>query len=676
MHFGLKTESRLLQRPTMSQVSAFMLSCLFFLVVGCKVGPDYNPKVTPVPTEWHQTLDNGRIASNDQLCQWWRLFDDPHLTTLIECAADYNLDLTAAYHRITQSRAQRCIANADRFPTINRMAATTRIRQSLNGLGIGNVPGLVLDPFTLLGPSLDIAWEPDFFGRIARQVEAADANVCMSIESFRGIMVMLYGDVVQNYVMVRNLQSQLRYAKQNIERLERALDLTKKRVKGGVAPIADQYQAESTLAAAVAGVPQLEIQLHMALNRLSVLVGHYPGTLHESLADWSSIPSIESEAPIVFPCDVVRQRPDIREAERVIAARTAEIGVAVADKYPRFSFGGNVGLSAQNLGDVFSSDSIAYSFGPSFTWPLFQGGRIECGICREEAELEEALAQYEQTVLLAFEEIENAIVSYNKQKERRDALQLTVVAAEQSFEAVLRQYRAGKVEFQTVLDTLQTLFNAQTNLAMSKGDIATQLVTLYRALGGGWETDAHCEKRCTRLHCPTRVDPSVVENIPTNTDVSRYYNDGKNADNTGEKASGTDDSSSSEADGNDRTDSDGTGKPGESKNTGDLFEKQLQDLEERLKTTPNGPPKIGTRDANDLSLPKPTKPNAAEPASRGPLPEPPTVIAPDKSVGDALIRPGAAVKPKSTNSPFPIQSAPIIQPAEPVFPPTPIFLSE
>ena len=662
----------------MSQASAFMLSCLFFLVVGCKVGPNYEPKVTPVPTDWHQTLEGGRIASNDQLCQWWQLFDDPYLTTLIECAADYNLDLTAAYHRITQSRAQRCIANADRLPTINRMASTTRIRQSLNGLGIGNVPGLVLDPFTLLGPSLDIGWEPDFFGRVARQVEAADANICQSIEAFRGIMVMLYGEVAQNYVTVRSTQARLRYAKQNIDLLERALDLTKKRVKGGVAPIADQYQAESSLAAAVAAVPLLEIQLHTALNRLSVLVGHYPGTLHECLADYSPIPSIEQDAPVVFPCDVIRQRPDIREAERVIAARTAEIGVAVADKYPRFSFGGNVGLSAQNLGDVLSSDSITYMFGPSFTWPLFQGGRIRCAICREEAELEEAIAQYEQTVLLAFEEIENAIVSYNKQQERRDALQLTVMAAEQSFEAVLQQYRAGKIEFQTVLTTLQALFNAQTDLAESRGDIATQLVTLYAALGGGWETDAHCEKRCTRLHCPTRVDPSVVENIPTSTGFDRFYGSGANTKDAGDTADGTKEPTGAKANGDSSTDNDSTGDKGESKTTNDMFEKQLKDLEERLKTTPNGPPNIDTGDAADSSLPKPPKSSATtdSPAARGPLPEPPAKSAPAKSPGDAPVTLKEAIKPKPTKSPFPIQSTPIIQPAEPVFPPTPIFLSE
>ena len=630
-----------IRRPGVPET--FVIAAALLLLVGCRVGPDYRPTQTPVPTEWHQSLEGGQAATNDQLCQWWHLFNDPYLTTLIECAADYNLELSAAYHRITQARARRCVADANRYPTIARTGQFTRTKQSANGIGIGGIPGLVLDPFSLIGSNLDVAWEPDFWGKVARQVEAADANVCGSIEAFRGIMVMLYGDVASSYVQIRATQDRIRYAQQNIGLLERALDIATKKVAAGKAPNLDQFQAEANLAAARAEIPTLEKQLHQELNRLSVLVGHYPGSLHECLADDSFIPSIESSVPIVFPCDVVRQRPDIREAERTVAARTAEIGVSTAQLYPSFQFNGSIGLSAQRPGDLLSADSLGYTFGPSFNWPMFQGGRIKCGICEAEAALEEAIATYEQTVLRAFEEIENAIVCYNKEKERRDALRQSIQSAQKSLESVLEQYKAGKVDFQNVLSNLQTLFNAQTNLAVSQGDIAKQLIILYRALGGGWETNAHCEKRCTRLHCPERGHPSLVEDLPVDDSGGKYFEQRSSRDDASaqpEKPKAATDSSGDEDKQDDSSDS---------QETREFFDRQLKDLEERLKSTPNR-----------------QSPSEESPAVRDDLPEPPAEI---RRRGSSTKSPPALLQDPSsstTGGALPDASfSPIVTPAIP-----------
>lgn len=449
------------------------------------------------------------------------MFNEPILDHLIEFATRQNLDLHAAATRIWQARSQRCIAASARFFQVDGTGSMQTTQQSLNAIGFGTgVPGFLLGPRDFWNTGFDVAWEPDFFGRITRQIQAADGNLGASVEAYRDVLVLLYGEVARTYVEIRTVQQQIDYTKKNIRIQEQSLDLAKKRVEGGVSPILDEYQATSSLASIKATLPPLETRLQQLLNQMSVLVGEYPGSLHSLLCEPRPIPAAPSSLPIVVPCDMIRQRPDIRQAERLVAARTAEVGVAITDLYPRFVLSGNIGLSSQQFGSLFESDSYTYGFGPSFRIPLIANGRIRCNIARSEAAVEEAVAIYEQTILIAVAEIEDSIVAFNKERTRLESLQTTVTASQKSLESVLELYRGGKTNFQNVLDVQRTLFLAQDAKAASEGQVVANLIRLYRALGGGWDPQHHCDHGIVRLRCPERAAPELCEKAITGEDKS------------------------------------------------------------------------------------------------------------------------------------------------------------
>ncbi|HEY6563226.1 MAG TPA: TolC family protein, partial [Pirellulaceae bacterium] len=285
---------------------------------GCVVGPDCCLPVTPVPDQWHQTLVQGEYTDANELAEWWTLFNDPVLNHIVNYAAYHNLDLQSAVARIWQADSQVCIAASARLVQINGRKSIQVNQQSKNAIGAGTgVPGFLLGPRTFWTTGTDVSWEPDLFGRVYRSIEAAEANLCANVEAYRDILVTLYGEVAATYVQVRTLQEQLDYGRSNVEIQKQALDLAKKRVEGGVSPIVDQYQAESNLATTESELPPLEILLQQSLNRLSVLVGEYPGSLHQALCTPAPIPDAPPRLPLVIPCNVVRQRPDIRQAERI-----------------------------------------------------------------------------------------------------------------------------------------------------------------------------------------------------------------------------------------------------------------------------------------------------------------------------------------------------------------------
>ncbi len=420
-------------------------------------------------------------------------------------------------------KPQICIANSAKLPQVNGVGAFRNIRQSTNAFGAGGF-AFAFGSIDNFANRLEISWEPDVFGRIHRQVESACAQTAASIEDYRGVMVVLYADVATSYVRVRTLQAQLKFAKQNLDLQERALDLAKKRVEGGISAILDQYQAEANLELTRALIPPAEALLHQELNRLAVLLGRYPGTLHDCLATPAPIPNPNDTLPLVVPCDLVRQRPDIRRAERIVAARCADVGVAEAQLFPRFNIGGEFGLASRNFSSLYEGNSLTYVLGPQFSWPLFAGGRIWCNIDLADAALEESIALYEQSVLRGVEEVENAIVLYRKERERFEALKKSVSASERQLDSVLKTYRAGKTDFLNVLNSLRTLFTAQNDLAVSEGQIVQYLITLYRALGGGWDPHHHCEDRSLRLQCPARGDARVAEkSIKFDSQADTYF---------------------------------------------------------------------------------------------------------------------------------------------------------
>ncbi|MDH3521425.1 MAG: efflux transporter outer membrane subunit, partial [Myxococcales bacterium] len=334
---------------------------------------------------------------------------------------------------------------------------------------------------------LDASWEIDVFGRIRRSTESAQASLMASVEDYRDVLVVLYADVASVYVELRALQQRLHYAISNAESQGATLQLTRDRNRAGLAADLDVRQAELNVATTEAFIPFLEYGVGRSLHQLGVLVGEPPGALVAELEAPLPIPDPPAEIAVGLPATLLRQRPDVRSAERQLAAQTARIGVATADLYPRFSLVGTFALSALDGADLFRKGSTQYGVGPTLVWNLFDGGRIRNLVNVEDARTQQALARYEKAFLLALEDVENAMLAYAREADREAALARSVVAAEESVSLVRTLYRTGLTDFQNVLDMERSLFQQQDQLAESEGLVVQNLIRLYRALGGGWD---------------------------------------------------------------------------------------------------------------------------------------------------------------------------------------------
>ena len=457
---------------------------------GCTVGPDYQePEISTVPDAWHVAATDGLGEGSAPIQTWWAVFGDPTLTSLIERAGATNLTLREAVWRVEEARALRGVVSGQRVPQVGLNAEAGRSQPSDNGALGDFAPEGGFDATDLYDLGVGASWELDLWGRIRRQVEAADAEVGASVEDYRDVLVTLYAEVATNYVNVRALQERLRLAHVNVKGQENTLKLTTDRFNSGLVSALDVAQAESNLANTRSLIPTLETSLVLALNRLAVLLAMNPGALDDELSDEVPIPSEPEAVTTGLPADLLRQRPDIRTAERRLAAQTARIGVATAELYPKFSLSGFLGLQATSAGDLFSSDSVNWSVGLPIRWNLFAGGAVRSQIAAEKARTEQLILNYEGAVLLALEEVEGAMASYEKEIARRGYLSTSVDATQRSLDLVLTQYRAGLTDFQNVLDTERSLLVRQDDLAASEGIVINILVDLYRALGGGWDPE-------------------------------------------------------------------------------------------------------------------------------------------------------------------------------------------
>jgi NodT family efflux transporter outer membrane factor (OMF) lipoprotein len=468
-----------------------VVAVAFMLVLGgCMVGPDYvQPEVETVPDAWNTEATKGLAEGEASIQTWWTVFDDTTLTSLIERARLSNLTLREAVWRVEEARALRGVVAGARVPQLGLDGNANRSELSRNGPLGDVVPDELVEPANQFDLGVGLSWELDVWGRIRRQVEAADAEVAASVEDYRDVLVTLFADVASNYVNVRALQERLRFATANVEGQEDTLRLTQDRFDSGLVSALDVAQAESNLANTRSLIPSLERQQELTLNRLAVLLATSPGSLHEELLDDKPIPTEPAAVTTGLPANLLRQRPDIRAAERRLAAQTARIGVATAELYPRFSLSGFLGLQSTSAGDLFNSDSVNWSIGLPVRWRLFEGGSVRSLIAAEQARTAQLIASYEKAVLLALEEVEDAMVSYEKEVERRARLTESVDATQRSLELVLTQYRAGLTDFQNVLDTQRSLLLREDDLAQSEGVVIENLVDLYRALGGGWDPD-------------------------------------------------------------------------------------------------------------------------------------------------------------------------------------------
>jgi NodT family efflux transporter outer membrane factor (OMF) lipoprotein len=464
---------------------------------GCAVGPNYFAPKTQLLDRWQQDPKYG-LNCEAGAPEYWRELNDPVLTTLIERASENNKDLKIAWWNLQQARAQIGVIKGEFFPSVDADGSYTRSRASKYGPA---APPPVTDPNTgrVTYPNPEAqdltriggvaAWEIDVFGRIRRSYESVLASEQASLENYHDVMVILKADVATSYIEVRTLQKRLMITAANIDSQKKTLALARARYESGLVPALDVSQARSNLSATEANVPTLRAALRRAINRLDVLLGEQPGTVAAGLIGEGILPKLPADVAMGLPCDLVRRRPDIRRAERDLAAQTARIGVATSELYPFFTLTGALHFEATNIDDIGRAFSGAYSFGPQFTWNIFDGNRIRSRIKVEEAVTEGAIVVYERTVLLAIREVEDAANDYVREIERKEKLAESVQALEDSVRLVEEQYRSGLTDFQNVLDMQRSLFVQQDNLAVSEGLSLQNLIRIFRASGGGWEKE-------------------------------------------------------------------------------------------------------------------------------------------------------------------------------------------
>jgi outer membrane protein, multidrug efflux system len=455
---------------------------------GCAVGPDYHQPKVSAPAHWSEPLAGGETNSTMETAKWWTNFNDSELDSLVGRAVRSSLDLRIAQARVREARAQYGIASADLWPIVDASGSYARALESRHQPLLSSISKRTPFENNVYQAGFDASWEIDVFGGKRRARQAAGAQVSASEFGRRDVLITLLGDVARNYVDLRGYQQRLAIANENIEAQEKTLAITRDRFAKGLSRDLDVQQASTVLATTRAEVPTLESSVQTATHRLEVLLGQQPGTLQAELSERSAIPMQQPQVPVGLPSELLLRRPDIRRAERELAAATANIGVAKADLFPKFFLTGAAGFESVSASDWFTSGSKFWSIGPTMQWRIFDAGRIRANIKVQNARQEEALAAYEQTVLTAFEDVENGLVFYAKEQVRRRSLQDAVVSSQKSLETADKLYTNGLADFLSVLDAERSLYQAQDALVQSDRTISANLISLYKALGGGWES--------------------------------------------------------------------------------------------------------------------------------------------------------------------------------------------
>jgi outer membrane protein, multidrug efflux system len=515
---------------------------LLTAIAGCTVGPNYRRPVAPVESRFGEmasvsaTQPSLPTTRPVEINEWWATFHDPQLDALIRRSLKTNPSLAQAESRIREARFQRIIAGAGELPALNvgggyqnargsrnvvfplsafgapPSKSNTRQQSSrvdqpsapaqfagagagasgfsgvpLSPLGGGGLPGVVTN---LYQAGFDASWELDVFGGTRRSIEASNADYQAAIEDERDVQISLLAEVARNYIELRGYQREIAIAQENLHSQQQTLALTENRFHGGVTTELDVARARAEVASTAAGIPSLDAQVHQTIHRLSVLMGEPPMTLMEELTRVGPIPPAPAEVPLGMPADLLRRRPDIRRAERQLAAATARVGVATAELYPKFTLLGSFGLDSTKFARIADWPSHYYSIGPGVSWPIFDAGRIRANIHVQNESQSQALSVYDQTVLIAYQDVEDALVDYSRQQMRHRALSEAAAADRLAVDLATQQYEQGVVDFLTVLEAQRSLYGAQDALAQSQVQIAADLVALYKALGGGWRIES------------------------------------------------------------------------------------------------------------------------------------------------------------------------------------------
>ena len=480
--------------------SSLILILVLSAVVACSpVGPNYRPADPPVPVKYgslERGISTGESLNAELLGSWWKIFKDPVLNSLIERAIRGNLDLRIAEARVRQARALGLASESQNYPEGQVSGSYQRQRRTEAGLSgqTGGASGGLSSPSAGLGQretnlfltGFDASWEIDVFGGIRREIEASRADLAASEEALRDALVTLQGEVARAYIELRGQQLRLMIARMEVEIRKENLELIEARLRAGLVNELDLARGKGELASAQARIPLLENSLRGSFHRLAVLLGQEPLSLVAELEMEKQLPEVPENIPAGMPSELLRRRPDIRRAERELAASTARIGVSTAELFPKFSLTGSFGYQGTKLEDLPRESSNFWRIGPSFRWSILNFKRITANIEANKAVREESLVRYEKSVLNSLEEVENALVALSREKLRTEALTEAVKANTLAFELAMERYKAGVQSYLEVLDAETALYNGQDQLAQSRQNRALALISLYKALGGGW----------------------------------------------------------------------------------------------------------------------------------------------------------------------------------------------
>ena len=469
----------------------FGLLIVTLVIGGCAmVGPDYVKPKTQEPQEWLESGDPKIESQDADFSKWWAVFNDPVLNELIQAAYQQNLPLQIAGLRIYEARAQLGIAFGFQYPqTQQGLGSATANQISKNAPNVAQADRY----YSVYDIGLDAAWELDVWGKFRRAVQTGVANLEASIADYDDILVSLTSEVARTYIALRTSEERLEVSRQNVEIQKRSLQIADVRFKAGAVTELDVTQARALLRSTEASIPGFETDLRQAKNALAILLGKLPGEIDAMLKGPGLIPEVPSEVAVGIPAELLRRRPDIRFAERTLAAQSAQIGFAKADLFPHFSLFGTLGFQTSDytdnssFSDLFKRDSFTYSAGGGFNWDLFNYGRITNQVRVEDARFQELAVNYEDTVIRAAQEVEDAMVGFLKSQDAVFFLADAVKASKRSVDLSLIQYREGLVDYQRVLDTQRDLTTQQDNLVSTAGSVGQNLIAMYRALGGGWQ---------------------------------------------------------------------------------------------------------------------------------------------------------------------------------------------
>lgn len=458
---------------------ALLLSSL--LLAACAVGPDYKPPATDPAPQFDQ-VDAGAFSTESAVAQFWTQFEDHTLQRLVDDALSSNHDLRIALTRVAEARALRGESRLDLAPTVTAGAGYSDQRLADAQL----TPGTPRDQ-KLYDAGFDAFWELDFFGRIRRSVEASNAELDVAEAGLRDAQVIVTAEVTRSYFELRGQQLQLDVARRNVDNQRETLELTSIRLEAGRGTELDTSRAQAQLSGTLASIAPLEAAVARSIHRLGVLTGREPGALRDILTPSQELPEIPRIAAVGDPAGLLRRRPDIRVAERELAASTARIGVAVADLFPRVSFTGSVGYVAANSGDLGDSGSDTYFIAPGISWAAFDLGRVRARIAGARARADGDLLRYQQTVLRALEETENSLVTHARARQRLEHAETAARASGTAAGIARDRFEGGVSDFLQVLDAERSQLEAEDRLAQTRTEAATSLIAVYKSLGGGWE---------------------------------------------------------------------------------------------------------------------------------------------------------------------------------------------